>query len=191
MKKLGIIVIILVLSCQSESNSPIQQDFEQENDCYASSGEYLDIRFCILNDEGIATNIFKKDSNFFFNLELINISDSEIKIAPNFEDADFWLVSNIDKSTDFGKPYTGTWCEFKLGEKKIIIDPGEKITLNCPWYLETNGDDPTYPFCKSISGEKLDVGDFYTSMQLNFEITDGDEQHTLETSRLIFNFKIE
>ncbi|NLI71550.1 MAG: hypothetical protein GX361_02315 [Bacteroidales bacterium] len=148
----------------------------------------LVFKFCLLNEKGEPATVFKEGENFTFNFSIQNFYRNPISVPTHFVNNDFYRVYKKD-NTDMGKPWAGIWCEFSLTPQEITIAPNEIRLLNCPWRL-TESNQPDYPLCMNESRNILSKGDYYTSINTQFDYVVNSKNQSVKLN-LRINFKIQ
>ena len=131
----------------------------------------IGFKFCLLNEDSISANVFKKDKNFYFYFTIENFSEEEITIDGKSFSTNLFLIYDGEQGNLIGKPYSGHFCLFsgepllvsiKGKESKVIIlawiaDYGERwpeVYNN----LYINTVNKSYPYCCGQENPLLSKG---------------------------------
>ena len=185
------LIIIGMVGCEDKSDELIWE-ISPENGQTIIQNEVdgIAFKFCLLNEAEEPATVFNERENLIFSFSIKNNLGRNISVLTNFIDSAFYRVHRQTDNADMGKPWTGLWCEYKLSDKKIEIDPSKTYQLNCPWIL-TENNQPDYPICMSESKAELPVGNYYTVIHLNFQYFQGDQQKNIKNVIFKINFKIQ
>jgi hypothetical protein len=144
--------------------------------------------FCLLNEQGEPATVFKEGDNFSFNFSLENNLKKSIFISTQFINDGFYRVYG-DNNIDMGKAWTGVWCEFRNEDMVIELLPHEKKPLSCPWFVSNNFL-PDYPLCKGESMPPLPIGEYSTTLSLDFYYIVEKQQKDIKGINFKINFQI-
>jgi|WetSurMetagenome_2_1015567.scaffolds.fasta_scaffold33773_2 hypothetical protein len=191
-----IILIALLLffagaSCKkrSEPISLLEIKPNSENTIIQYNENQIDFKFCLLNEDNQATTILNEGENFTFSFCFRNISQDTITVTTEFINANFFRVFLTENNIDYGKPWTGVWCEYNGMPQEIKLYPSNDYQLTCPWQL-TEKNSPTYPLCMGESKIPLIKGDYYTNIELDFQYLVKGRKFLINQAKFKINFKI-
>jgi len=103
---------------------------------------------------------------------------------------EYFIDSKIfENNIDYGKPWTGVWCEYNGMPQEIKLYPSNDYQLTCPWQL-TEKNSPTYPLCMGESKIPLIKGDYYTNIELDFQYLVKGRKFLINQAKFKINFKI-
>ncbi|HET8861168.1 hypothetical protein [Marivirga sp.] len=134
----------------------------------------IELKFNLINQEGIITTEFKNSTQPIFNLQIINNSnDDTYLVSHNLSDENIFKVfstTELNENSEplsFGKPFKNAGCEF-IGGYPINSDETFYVTL--PW-IPKEGESENYPsiLCNyNFDNDSLTQGIYTTSLDLQF-----------------------
>lgn len=150
----------------------------------------IQFKFCLLNKEGEPATIFNEGENFTFSFSIKNNFEDTLIITTEFISSEFFRVFHTQDNIDMGKPWTGLWCEFRLGPQILMLPPVQSIQLNCPWAL-TENNKPDHPLCMGESKNPLAKGEYYTKLNLDFHYSKNGKKEQINNILFKIIFKIQ
>ena len=164
----------------------------------------IGIKFCILNEDSIPTNVFKEGENFYFYFVIENLSDEEITIDGKSFSHDLFLVYDAESEVKIGKPYSGAFCAYVGRPRVVPIPENQYRVITLPWvYNDPQFYVNPYPFCCGQENSLLSKGVYSCRFEMDLQykiggktrdgydfLTDGKEKRIKGLSFEI-NFKIE
>ena len=123
-------LFLSISACDNENEDIEGLNLMPQGECMVSSIEGLTMKFCLLDSDGNPKTTFKENENIIFMLTFSNESRDTIVVAENLIDQDFFKVIGESSNNDYGKPYTGVWCEFVNAPKEIRIDPKQSFDID-------------------------------------------------------------
>jgi hypothetical protein len=190
-----IFVLILLFfgaACKKIDDTKIILEITPESNelMIITAADGIEFTFCLQDELGQPLTRFEKDKNIIFNFSIKNNLQDTIIISTEFINNNFFRVVKLDNNFDYGKPWTGVWCEFSLLPQKIVILPSDQKKLSCPWVLSSNCQ-PDYPLCMSQSKNYLPVGLYITSFDLDFHYCIDGSNRIINNMKFNIIFKIE
>ncbi|WP_340113746.1 hypothetical protein [Maribellus mangrovi] len=183
------IFALIGASCQDDEDL-FELQIGDENAIIQKEVNGIEFKFCLLNEAGEFATVFNEGENFTFQFSFTNHTTDTITVTSEFINDEFFRVIQINdlNHTDKGKPYTGTWCYYRVETTNFTSKPDQEISIICPW--EKIQSVKTYPLCISESREPLDIGRYYTKLNLDFHYTTGKKEFVIKNKQFQINFEI-
>ena len=164
-------------------------------------------KFCLLNEDNVAANVFEAGENFYFYFVIENFSKEEITIDGKSFNHDLFLIFDVETETQIGKPFSGVFCEFGGTSSVVSIKGEQSRIIILPWVSSDNGQYPIivdpFPFCCGQENSFLPKNIYSCRFEINLQykaggknrdgygmLTDGVQKRIRELFFEI-NFKIE
>lgn len=176
--------------CEKEAEQLWEISPTSESAIIQKEVDGIQFKFCLLNKEGEPATIFNEGENFTFSFSIKNNFEDTVIITPEFISSEFFRVYHTQDNIDMGKPWTGSWCLFRLEPEIFILPPVQSRQLNCPWML-TGNNKPDYPLCMAESKNPLAKGDYYTKFNLDFHYSKNGKKEQINNIIFKINFKIQ
>ena len=181
-----------VVSCSSDDT--YMYDGNQQDILTNNEGN---IKFRLLNQDGVETTVFKKGENIIFDLSIENNTDVNWTLVYGFKGGDIVLGEDffcVYKANGeyIGVPWSGMFCEESLQQEWIYL-PHSIVHIKCPWYMDSSiwiGN----PLCKgTVSGEDwpvLSEGSYYTAFSITYNKNLGLLSPDMKEQKFIIHFEI-
>jgi len=188
-----IVFILLVLltgsGCQKEDELFWEISPTSESSVIQKAVNGIEFKFCLLNEKGEPSTVFRKGENFSFVFSFKNKMLDTIVITTEFISSNFFRVYRLQDNFDMGKPWTGAWCEFSGAPQEFRLSPETENTIKCPWVV-TETEKADYPLCAGESKSYLGKGEYYSNLDLDFHFTVAGKERVIDNVSFKINFKI-
>lgn len=179
--------IAVIAGCEN-NESVLEITSKSNNTVIQKEVDGIKFKFCLLNESGNSSTVFKEGENIIFSFSFENDLQDSIIVSTDFIRSNFYRVYQSD-NIDVGKPWTGILCEFSMAKEELGLAPSSFKQLNCPWVLTINSQ-PNYPLCMSQSQSYLRAGDYYTFIDLEFHYRINKKPKSIENLKFLVNFII-
>jgi len=191
LKLSAIILLFSFISAGCQKDDIFELDIGDENAVIQKEVNGIEFKFCLLNEQGEPATVFNEGENFTFHFSFKNNTQDTIIVSPKFVNDDFFRVFSIQnsKKQDLGKPYDKVWCSplYVITPNPLIIKPANTGGLECPWVLMEGYN--AIPFCVNERKEYLDIGRYFTKLELDFQYSKGKKEFKIN-DKFKINFKI-
>lgn len=140
----------------------------------------VDFQFQLLKENGSPAVEFESGEDIVFSFLVIN-NGTQPYALQSFDTEGFFevyqLATGQAQETSMGKPYTGVFCEYRLGG--VHIAPQDTLVVQSAW-LNADGehDKSNGVTCGHKSSEPLSKGHYKTGFSAVFVFTAGTEPFT-------------
>jgi len=186
-----LVLTLLSVGCDKNNDLPILLEINPDSDetVIKYFTKQIEFELCILNKDGQPATVFNKVDNFTFSFSFKNISSDQIIVTTEFINSDFFNVYLAQNKTNIGKPWTGLWCEFSGLPQEIKVNSQSIGKIRCPWILDKNNT-PDYPLCMAQSKASLNIGDYYTILDLDFHYSINGKTNIINNIKFKIFFKV-
>lgn len=149
----------------------------------------IEFKFCLLNELGQPATIFNEGENFYFQFSIKNNNNEAIGFQYDFINSDFFKIKS--KTNDYGKSWQSIFCQYIAQiPSDYIIKSNETKSLWLPWIITNDNSKNIFPFCPTTEKLALKTGNYYTELNLMFNYTIKQSEHSLTGKKFKINFKV-
>lgn len=189
---LPLCVVLLGAGCGQDDNNLWEISPYSKSAVIQKEVKGIEFKFCLLNEKGEPSTVFKEGENFSFFFSATNNRDQKLYFYPDFaysnENA-FCRIYNSE-GQDVGKPYFFKGAD-KIGIGAYPLNVGENCTFEQQWRDERDSLWRwRYGYYESAKQELLTKGSYYSGFNQRFEFS-GDTHFNTDTIDFKINFLIE
>lgn len=191
LKSLGFLILI----CLTISGCTLDEYLygvvvENQNGMLLKSVNGVEFSFCLLNENGMPTTVFKEGEDFTFQFDIKNNTTEALPFNDYgfFNTYDFLMVRSV--SDYVGKPMQ--FLRHDNSEETLEIAPGGTETFTLSWHENRNEFLEMHGYFEGLKQPNLPKGKYYTKFTYNFKFGYPDQAPKMETGKMTFiiNFEI-
>jgi hypothetical protein len=190
-----LLILAGIVSCEKESaaDANIREiAIGSANPVINYSAAGIDFGFCLLNEKGKPSTIFKEGENFSFYFSTINKRDESLSFDPDFiclTEPLLCRVYTID-GQDLGKPYRYNGATFISLDIYNFEYSNDTIVFQVPW-VDDRIEWSWYSIAfKSTQQNYLPKGKYYTELTHEFRFYGVEERYYVVPVSFKINFEI-